>query len=309
VTRVLLVDDHGVVRLGLRTLLSAHGDMDVVGEASDGREALTFIESNPVDVVVLDLTMPGMDGQTTTKEIARRFPSTRVLILTMHDEEDYLLPLLESGASGYIVKDSASADLVEAIRATAAGRVFVRETAAELLASGWTRRASQAPARAAFETLSDREREVFRLMAQGYSSTQIGNRLFISAKTVDTYRRRINDKMGFTERAQYIRLALDLGLLVLTARRHDGRNAGQLGGRWRSGGASLSTTLLRPAVRPSQYASRDLSIRTTQISSTAPSVDVITAPRMPGKCRPTRPSDILPTIPPTMPRHRSIRMP
>ena len=112
------------------------------------------------------------------------------------------------------MKDSASNDLVEAIRAAANGRVFVRETAAQVLASGWTRRASQAPARAAFETLSDREREVFRLMAQGYSSTQIGNRLFISAKTVDTYRRRINDKMGFTERAQYIRLALDLGLLA-----------------------------------------------------------------------------------------------
>ena len=213
-TRILLVDDHGVVRLGLRTLLSAHADMDVVGEASDGREALAFIEQNAVDVVVLDLTMPGMDGHAATKEIARRFPAIRILILTMHDEEDYLLPLLESGASGYIVKDSASADLVEAIRAAAAGRVFVRETAAQILASGWTRRASQDPARAAFATLSDREREVIRLMSQGYSSTQIGGRLFISAKTVDTYRRRINDKMGFTERAQYIRLALDLGLLA-----------------------------------------------------------------------------------------------
>jgi DNA-binding NarL/FixJ family response regulator len=188
--------------------------MDVVGEAGDGREAIAFIETNAVDVVVLDLTMPGMDGHSATKEIARRFPATRVLILTMHDEEDYLLPLLESGASGYIVKDSASADLVEAIRAAAAGRVFVRESAAQVLASGWTRRASHDPARAAFDTLSDREREVFRLMAQGYSSTQIGARLFISAKTVDTYRRRINDKMGFTERAQYIRLALDLGLLA-----------------------------------------------------------------------------------------------
>ena len=147
-------------------------------------------------------------------EIARRFPATRVLILTMHDEEDYLLPLLESGASGYIVKDSASADLSKPSAPPPTGRVFVREAAAQVLASGWTRRASQDPARAAFETLSDREREVFRLMAQGYSSTQIGERLFISAKTVDTYRRRINDKMGFTERAQYIRLALDLGLLV-----------------------------------------------------------------------------------------------
>lgn len=211
--RVLLVDDHVVVRLGLRTLLSSHPDMQVVGEANDGGEALAFLEKHEVDVVVLDLTMPGMDGQTATREISRRFPSVRVLILTMHDEEDYLIPLLEAGAAGYIVKDSASADLVEALRAAAAGRVFVRASAAQVLASGWTRRASQDPARAAFETLSDREREVFRLMAQGYSSSQIGQRLFISGKTVDTYRRRINDKMGFSERSDYIRLALDLGLL------------------------------------------------------------------------------------------------
>lgn len=212
--RVLLVDDHAVVRLGLRTLLSSHDGMEVVGEASDGHEALELCAQHHPDVVVLDLTMTGMDGLTATREIARRHPSTRVLVLTMHDEEDYLIPLLEAGASGYMVKDAASSELIEAIRAAAAGRVFVRAAAAEVLAAGWTRRAAQDPARAAYDTLSDREREVFRLMAQGYSSAQIGDRLFISAKTVDTYRRRINDKMGFAERSDYIRLALDLGLLV-----------------------------------------------------------------------------------------------
>ena len=212
--RVLLVDDHAVVRLGIRTLLSSHEEMRVVGEASDGQEALDFCAKHEVDVVVLDLTMGGMDGLTATREISRRHPSTRVLVLTMHDEEDYLIPLLEAGAAGYMVKDAASSELIEAIRAAAAGRVFVRAAAAEVLAAGWTRRASQDPARVAYDTLSDREREVFRLMAQGYSSTQIGERLNISGKTVDTYRRRINDKMGFAERSDYIRLALDLGLLV-----------------------------------------------------------------------------------------------
>jgi DNA-binding NarL/FixJ family response regulator len=212
--RVLLVDDHAVVRLGIRTLLSSHEEMQVVGEASDGQEALDFCAKHQVDVVVLDLTMGGMDGLTATREISRRHPSTRVLVLTMHDEEDYLIPLLEAGAAGYMVKDAASSELIEAIRAAAAGRVFVRAAAAEVLAAGWTRRASQDPARVAYDTLSDREREVFRLMAQGYSSTQIGERLNISGKTVDTYRRRINDKMGFAERSDYIRLALDLGLLV-----------------------------------------------------------------------------------------------
>jgi DNA-binding NarL/FixJ family response regulator len=216
--RVLLVDDHAVVRLGLRTLLSSHDGMEVVGEASDGREALELCAQHKPDVVVLDLTMTGMDGLTATREIARLHPSTRVLVLTMHDEEDYLIPLLEAGASGYMVKDAASSELIEAIRAAAAGRVFVRAAAAEVLAAGWTRRVAQDPARAAYNTLSDREREVFRLMAQGHSSAQIGDRLFISAKTVDTYRRRINDKMGFAERSDYIRLALDLGLLVNNSR-------------------------------------------------------------------------------------------
>ena len=212
--RVLLVDDHAVVRLGLRTLLTSCEEMQVIGEASDGQDALDFCARDEPDVVVLDLTMTGMDGLTATREITRRHPSVRVLILTMHDEEDYLIPLLEAGAAGYMVKDSASDELIEAIRAAASGRVFVRAAAAEVLAAGWTRRVALDPGRAAYETLSDREREVFRLMAQGYSSTQIGERLFISAKTVDTYRRRINEKMGFNERSDYIRLALDLGLLV-----------------------------------------------------------------------------------------------
>lgn len=212
--RVLLVDDHAVVRLGLRTLLTSYEDMQVIGEASDGQDALDFCAKHLPDVVVLDLTMTGMDGLTATREIARRFPTVRVLVLTMHDEEDYLIPLLEAGAAGYMVKDAASSELIEAIRAAASGRVFVRAAAAEVLAAGWTRRASQDPARAAYATLSDREREVFRLMAQGFTSTEIGERLFISAKTVDTYRRRINEKMGFAARSDYIRLALDLGLLV-----------------------------------------------------------------------------------------------
>lgn len=212
--RILLVDDHVLVRLGLRTLLSSTDEMQVIGEASNGQEALDFCAKDQPDVVVLDLTMDGMDGLTATREFSRRFPAVRVLVLTMHDEEDYLIPLLEAGAAGYMVKDAASSELIEAIRAAASGRVFVRAAAAEVLAAGWSRRTAQDPARAAYETLSDREREVFRLMAQGYSSTQIGERLFISGKTVDTYRRRINEKMGFAERSDYIRLALDLGLLT-----------------------------------------------------------------------------------------------
>jgi DNA-binding NarL/FixJ family response regulator len=132
----------------------------------------------------------------------------------MHDEEEYLIPLLEAGASGYVVKSAASGELLEAIRTVAAGRTFVRPAAAKVLAEGWTRRSAQAETRARYDALSERERAVFLLLAQGYTPTQIGERLFISAKTVDTYRRRVNEKLGLTERAEYIRLALELGLLA-----------------------------------------------------------------------------------------------
>jgi DNA-binding NarL/FixJ family response regulator len=212
--RVVLADDHSVVRLGLRTLLGAAPDIDVVGEASDGAEALALAERLAPDVVIMDLSMTGMDGAAATREMVRRRPSSRVLVLTMHDEEEYLIPLLEAGAAGYVVKSAASGELLEAIRTVAAGRTFVRPAAAKVLAEGWTRRSAQAETRARYDALSERERAVFLLLAQGHTPTQIGERLFISAKTVDTYRRRVNEKLGLTERAEYIRLALELGLLT-----------------------------------------------------------------------------------------------
>lgn len=212
--RVVLVDDHSVVRLGLRSLLDAAPDIDVVGEASDGEEALTLAGRVEPDVVVMDLSMTGMGGAEATRELARRHPASRVLVLTMHDEEEYLIPLLEAGASGYVVKSAASGELLEAIRTVAAGRTFVRPAAAKVLAEGWTRRSAQAELRARYDALSERERAVFLFLAQGYTPSQIGERLFISAKTVDTYRRRVNDKLAVTERADYIRLALELGLLT-----------------------------------------------------------------------------------------------
>lgn len=214
VLRVLLVDDHDVVRLGLRALLAEAPDVEVVGEAGDGEAALQrWAELRP-DVAVVDLSMAPMDGVTLTRELVRRWPEARVLVLTMHDEEEYLIPLLEAGATGYVVKSAASAELVQALRSVARGRVYVRPAAAQVLAAGWSRRASQDEARARYDALSEREREVFRLIAAGYTPSQIGERLFISAKTVDTYRRRINEKTGFTERADYVRLALELGVLA-----------------------------------------------------------------------------------------------
>ena len=212
--RIILVDDHAVVRLGLAALIATASDMVVVGEANEGGAAIALATELQPDVIVMDVVMTGMDGLTATKQIARLLPNIHVIALTMHDEADYLIPLLEAGADGYIVKDAASSDLLDAIRTVAAGRRYVRPAAAQVLAAGWTRRAEQDQARGAFDTLSERERDVFRMLAQGHSGVQIGAKLFISAKTVDTYRRRINEKLGFADRSDYVRLALELGLLT-----------------------------------------------------------------------------------------------
>jgi DNA-binding NarL/FixJ family response regulator len=212
--RVVLADDHAVVRLGLRTLLGAAPDIQVVGEATNGAQALDLCHELEPDVVVMDLSMEGMDGATATRALATAGARTRVLVLTMHDEEEYLIPLLDAGAAGYVVKSAVSTELLDAIRTVAAGRTFVRPEAARVLADGWTRRAATDESRQKFEQLSDRERTVFVLMAQGYSTSQIGDRINVSAKTVDTYRRRINEKLGLAERADYVRLALRLGVLT-----------------------------------------------------------------------------------------------
>jgi DNA-binding NarL/FixJ family response regulator len=213
--RVLLVDDHSVVRLGLAAVLSAERDILVVGEAGDGAEAITAVERLRPDVVVMDLSMDGLDGMAATRRIASAGDAApRVLVLTMHDEQEYLIPLLDAGASGYIVKSAAGRELLTAIRTVAAGRVYVRPDAAPVLALGFARRASAADGTAAYRSLSEREQHVFRLFAQGYTSGQIGERLNISPKTVDTYRRRVNEKTGLVDRADYVRVALELGLLA-----------------------------------------------------------------------------------------------
>jgi DNA-binding NarL/FixJ family response regulator len=211
--RVVIADDHLVVRLGLRALLDGAADVELVGEASDGAEALRLAADEHPDVLVMDLSMDGMDGLEATRHLVRRPDPPKVLALTMHEEADYLIPALEAGASGYIVKAAASSELLEAIRAVARGQTWVRPSAAPVLARGWVRRSAQSELRQLFETLSDREREVFRLTAQGYPASRIGESLHLSPKTIDTYRRRVNDKLGISDRTEYVRIALELDLL------------------------------------------------------------------------------------------------
>jgi DNA-binding NarL/FixJ family response regulator len=211
--RVMLVDDHAIVRAGLRAVLGAAQGMTVVGEADGGYAAVAQLACNPADVVVMDLSMADGDGITATRAITRDGGcGARVLVLTMHSEESYLEPVLAAGASGYLVKSTADRELVEAVRAVARGETYVRPAAARAL-EGARRRGECPSERERFEKLTEREREVMQLIAEGYTAPQIGAQLAISPKTVDTYKQRVNDKLGLTTRADYVKLALRLGLL------------------------------------------------------------------------------------------------
>jgi DNA-binding NarL/FixJ family response regulator len=215
IIRIVLADDHAVVRTGLRALLEKAPDMTVVGEASNGREAVELAARLNPEVVIMDLTMDQMDGSEATAEIVKLPPPShaRVLVLTMHEENEYLLPALEAGAAGYLVKSTAPRDLVNAVRLVARGDVFVRPAAAAPLAKRLARKQPEMEERERFNKLSERERSVLRFVAQGYSAPEIGDRLVISSKTVDTYKQRIHEKMGISHRAEYVQTALRLGLL------------------------------------------------------------------------------------------------
>ena len=214
IIRIVLADDHAVVRAGLKAVLGTARDMQVVGEASNGLEAIALAERLTPDVVVMDLSMDQMDGSTATREIVAKGLPSRVLVLTMHAEEEYLVKVLEAGAAGYLVKSAADRELVDAVRTVARGDLFVRPNAARVLAKGLTRKDPAKAEREKYEKLTERERDVLRLVAEGYSAPEIGERLFISPKTVDTYKQRIHEKMGLSHRAAYVQLALRLGLLA-----------------------------------------------------------------------------------------------
>ena len=210
-TKILLVDDHVMFRAGIRALLEAEGRMSVVGEASTGDEAVDRVRELKPDVVVMDLSMPGSNGLEATRRIAALELDTKVLVLTVHAEEEYLVPVVEAGASGYLTKTSADTDLIEAIRVVARGEVFLPPKATTLLLQRY--KASESEDTASLHDLSTREQEVLALTAEGYSSREIGKKLFISPKTVDTYRSRIMDKLGLNHRSELVRFALRVGLL------------------------------------------------------------------------------------------------
>jgi len=209
VIRVLLADDHAIVRAGLKEILAGTGDITVAAEATNGQEVMTRVRGQDYDVAVLDMSMPGRSGIELIKQVKDEKPKLRILVLTMHSEEQYAVRALKAGASGYLTKDSAAEQLVAAIRKIAAGGAYVSPETAERLALGASPRSEAAP----HTLLSDREFQVLKLIAGGQSVGEIAKRLALSVKTVSTHKTRILQKMGFANQAELIRYALEHKLL------------------------------------------------------------------------------------------------
>jgi len=203
--RILLADDHVMIREGLRRLLDDSRELAVVGEASDGHEALRLARELLPDVVVMDLSMPGLDGLEVTKQLCRELPRVNVLVLTMHASQEYAFRLLKAGARGFIGKGEPSHDLIMAILKVARGDTFLSH---ELLETIPRRLVGAEHAGGTLETLSDRELQVLQLLAGGLTGREIGQRLYLSVKTIDTYRARLLTKLGLNTTADLIRFAL-----------------------------------------------------------------------------------------------------
>ena len=211
---VLLADDHPIVRQGLRLLLEAEPDFRIVGEAGDGLEAVGLVERLKPDVLVLDLMMPGLNGLDVARQVSQRSPETRIVILSMQDNEAYVLQALRNGAAGYVLKQSTSDELVRAVRAVITGRRYLSPPLSERAIEIYLQKTEAAPLDV-YETLTPREREVFHLAAEGCTNAEIAERLFISPRTVEVHRANMMRKLGLHNQADLIRDALRRGILPM----------------------------------------------------------------------------------------------
>lgn len=209
--RLLLVDDHSILRAGLRMLFAAEQDLEIVGEASSGEEALQAVAELHPDVVIMDVAMPGMSGIEATRRIKAAQPSTVVLALTMHEDEQYFFEMLNAGASGYIPKRAAPDDLITAIHVVHEGNVFLHATLARFLMHELAHRAEGG--QEVDGSLTEREREVLVLIAEGLTSREIGARLVVSPRTVDRHRENIMAKLNLHSRVELVRYAIEKGLI------------------------------------------------------------------------------------------------
>ena len=212
-TTIVLADDHRIVRQGLRALLASEADFEVVGEADDGREALELVKRLTPDVLVLDLMMPGLNGLEVARQLPRQSPGVRVVVLSMHDDEGFVLEALANGVSGYVLKDSNSSDLVHAVREVAAGRRYLSPPLSDRAIEAYQQRA-KVGAMDKHETLTTREREVLQLSAEGHTNSEIAARLGISTRTAETHRSRVMHKLGLHTQSDLIRYAIRRGIIT-----------------------------------------------------------------------------------------------
>jgi two-component system response regulator NreC len=211
--RVLLADDHTLVREGIRALLEAQPDLEVIAEVSEGGEAVRkSLELQP-DVVLMDITMPGTNGMEATRLIRKGAPGVRILVLTIHGTDDYFFRLLEAGASGYMLKESASSDLVSAIRSVHGGGVFLSPSVAKRLVEDYLRRVGEGEQKPGYDSLTEREKEILKLIGEGHTNQEIAQRLCLSVNTVQTHRTHIMDKLNLHNRTALLRFAVRAGLL------------------------------------------------------------------------------------------------
>ncbi|MFD1359343.1 response regulator [Fictibacillus halophilus] len=211
--RILLVDDHAVVRMGLNMLLNARPNMEVVGEASEGNEGIQKAEELKPDVVLMDLSMPhGKDGLSATSELKKILPDTSILILTMHDDEEYLFRAIQAGASGCILKSAPHEELLQAIECVAKGNAYLYPSATKRLMEEYLSHMKQ-DVSDSYSLLSDREKEVLTLIAKGYSNKEIAEKLIISVKTVETHKSKVMEKLQMKTRPELVSYALKKGLM------------------------------------------------------------------------------------------------
>ena len=210
-TRILIADDHALMRDGIRALLTTSDDMEVVGEAADGKEAIEKTQQLAPDVVIMDISMPRMDGLEAIRRIRKKHPAIKTLALTQHDNQEYILSVVKAGASGFLPKKAVSSDLIAALRALRKGESFLHPQAASILIASYLQRTDSLDP---YDTLTAREREILKLVAEGHTSRRIAGMLYLSVKTVTGHRNKLMQKLDLHNRTELVRYAVRRGLIT-----------------------------------------------------------------------------------------------
>jgi len=211
--RVLIADDHPMFRHGMRALLDSVPDVEVVGEAGTGDDAIALAEASSPDVILMDIKMPGINGLEATRRIVQASPGAGVLVLTMHENDEYVFQALRAGASGYMLKEAADTELITALHVVRSGQFYLSPTAQSVMVGDYLQRVRSGEEKDSYSSLTEREREILKLVAEGYTNNQIAERLVISPKTVDTHRTHVMDKLNLHSRAELVKYAMRRGLL------------------------------------------------------------------------------------------------